>query len=455
MAEDPKKRLAADCFKKGTEAMAKQNWDYAIEMVGQAVKFDPANLLFRQTLRGVERRKYPKGTSAKMAGMRLMGVKGSIKKSRMTKNWTALDQSAEEGLTLSPWDGDLNADMAEATSNLGFTDVAAQGYRYAVEIDPNNKLFLKALGRLLEQKGEFTESIKYWERIFKLDPLDQEARSKITQLNASSVIRDGEFEDDDGKKKDRSIEDIRKVIGKQMSSQGNAAADGPGQSEEADLQRAIRKDPDNKDGFLKIGDYYRRNGKLDDARGMLQRALELSGGDHNIREQLEDIDLDLMRKNVDMAKTAAAQKGDDKEAKSSAQALADELLKREVEVFRNRVERHPNDLKLKFALGERFFRLKMFSQAIPMFQASVQDHRQEGDALLFLAKCFINEKKGVLARKQLEKAIPKLSPVDHKAAFLEAHYYLGRLLEEAKEYGASGEHYSEVLAIDYEYKDAL
>ena len=453
MADDPRKKIAPECFRKGTEAMAKQNWDYAIEMIGQAVKFDQGNLLFRQTLRGCEQRKYPKGTGAKMAGMRLMGVKTSIKKARMTKDWKQLDLSAEEGLTLVPWDADLNADMGEATANMGFADVAVFGYRKAVESDPNNKVYLRSLGRLLEEKGEFTESIKCWERVFKLDPLDMEARSKITQVSASSAIREGDFEDENGKKIERSVEDIRKIIGKQTSV--TAAADGPGQSEEADLQRAIRKDPDNKDGFLKIADFYRRNGKTEDAREMFQKALELSGGDHNIREQVEDCELDLMRKNVEIAKANAVKKGDDEAAKNSAQALATELLKREVEVYRTRVERHPNDLRAKYTLGQSFVKLKMFTQAIPMLQASVQDHRIEADALLLLAKCFIQEKKGILARKQLEKAVPKLNPIENRATFLEVRYWLGRLCEEAKEYDKAEEHYGEVLAVDYEYKDAL
>lgn len=453
MAEDVKKKFAAESFKKGTEAMAKQNWDYAIEMTGQAVKLDPGNLLFRQTLRGCERRKYPKGTGAKMAGMRLMGVKGSIKKARLTKNWTQLDQSAEEGLTLVPWDAELNADAGEATSHLGHTDVAVQCYKWAVESDPNNKILLKALGLLLEQKGEFVDAIKYWDRAFKLDPLDMEARSKITQLNASSVIRDGDFTEEDGTKKERSIEDIRKTISKQKPAGG--AADGPGQSEEADLQRAIRKDPDNKDAFLKLADFYRRGGKLEDAGAMYQKALELSGGDPNIREQLEDVELDLMRKNVELVKASAAKKSGDEEAEAQAKAQQLELLKREVETYRTRVDRHPNDLKLKFTLGERFYKLKMFSQAIPLFQAAVQDNRLEGQALLLLGKCFINDKKGILARKQFEKAVSKLNAIEHRDAFLETHYYLGRLCEEAKEVDKAGEHYGEVLAVDYEYKDAL
>lgn len=453
MADDPKKKIAQDCFKKGTEAMVKQNWDYAIEMFGQSVKFAPDNLVYRQTLRGVERRKYPKGTGAKMAGMRLMGVKASIKKARMTKNWANLDLSAEEGLTLVPWDAELNADMAEATANQGFNDVAVAGYKWAIETDPNNKVTLKALGALLEQKGEFLESLKYWERVFKLDPLDMEARSKITQLNASSVIDKGDFEEEGGDKKEKSIEAIRKAIGKQTSA--NAAADGPGQSEEADLQRAVRKDPDNKHAFIKLADFYRRGGKLEDASAMYQKALELSGGDPNIREQLEDVEIDLMRKSVEIAKSNAAKTPEDKEADAMAKSQATELLKREVECYRARVERYPNDLKLKFTLGERFYKLKMYSQAIPLFQAAVQDNRMEGSALLLLAKCFINEKKGILARKQLEKAVPKLNPQEHREAFLDTHYYLGRLCEEAKEMDKAEEHYGEVLAVDYEYKDAL
>jgi tetratricopeptide (TPR) repeat protein len=453
MAEDPKKKFAAESFKKGTEAMAKQNWDYAIQMAGQAVKLDPGNLLFRQTLRGCERRKYPKGTGAKMAGMRLMGVKGSIKKSRMTKNWTQLDQSAEEGLELVPWDAELNADCGEAASNLGFVDVAVQCYRWAAESDPNNVIYLKSLGLLLEQKGEFVEAIKSWERVFKLSPLDMEARSKIMQLNASSVIRDGDFTEEDGTKKERSLEDIRKAIGKQTSAGGSA--DGPGQSEEADLQRLVRKDPDNKNGFLKLADFYKRGGRLEEAGAMYQKALELSGGDPNIREQVEDIELDLMRKSVELAKANAAKKPGDEEAEAMAKGQAAELIKREVETYRVRVERNPNDLKLKFTLAERFYKLKMYSQAIPLFQAAVQDNRLEGAALLLLAKCFINDKKGILARKQLEKAVPKLNAIEHKDSFLEAHYYLGRLCEEAKDYTKAEEHYGEVLAVDYEYKDAL
>jgi len=127
------------------------------KMTGQSVKFQPGNLVYRQVLRGVERRKYPKGTGAKMAGMRLMGVKTSLKKSCMTRNWTQLDQSAEEGLTLVPWDAELNADAGEATANLGFVDVAVQCYRWAVESAQQQRL-AQIVGNVAGAKGRVPRS---------------------------------------------------------------------------------------------------------------------------------------------------------------------------------------------------------------------------------------------------------------------------------------------------------
>lgn len=34
-----KRKLAADCWRRGNEAMQKENWDYAIQMFHQCVRF--------------------------------------------------------------------------------------------------------------------------------------------------------------------------------------------------------------------------------------------------------------------------------------------------------------------------------------------------------------------------------------------------------------------------------
>ena len=69
---NPRTQRAQDLFKKGNEAAHSSNFDYAIQMYQDACKLDPENLIYRQALRGIERRKFnndPKKVS------RMVGVK--------------------------------------------------------------------------------------------------------------------------------------------------------------------------------------------------------------------------------------------------------------------------------------------------------------------------------------------------------------------------------------------
>ena len=60
-----------------------------------------------------------------------------------------------------------------------------------------------------------------------------------------------------------------------------------------------------------------------------------------------------------------------------------------------------------------------------------------------------------MAKRQFEKALEKLNPNDHPIPFKECHYYLGRLAEEAGDIPEAEKHYTEILAVDYEYKDVV
>jgi tetratricopeptide (TPR) repeat protein len=454
--DDKKKRIAALSWKRGSEAMGKEQWDFAIEMFGQAVGLVPDNLMYRQTLRGVEYRKYNNNkTGKRMAGMTLMKIRAQIKKARSKKDWDAVDKAVEEGLALNPWDPQLNADLGEACKERGYDEVATFAYEKAVLAEPENKGYNRELAILQELRGNFGEAIKAWERIRKADPLNGEARSKITQLGASSVMQAGGYEGaartTDVRSRSAYDEDHEARSKKTMP----GAADGPGESKEADLERAIRKDPDNKDNYTKLGDFYKREGKLEQAVAMFEKALEVSGGDPNIREQLEDVQLDVMRQQLEGAKDAALKGGGDEAAKKRYDKLRSEFHQREIEVLAARIERYPADMRIRFELAQRYMMFKKYQLAIPLLQRAVTDSRLKCDVLVSLGKCFIAEKKNAMARRQLEKALPEIDQVEEPGLFKETHYLMGRLCQQAGDKDAAENHYSEVLAVDYEYKDAL
>ena len=448
---DDKKKISADCWRKGSEAVSRENWDYAIDMFFQAVVFVPDNLMYRQTLRGTEYKKYNNNkTGAKMASMKLVGIRGKVKKAKLKKDWEAVSRAAEEGLKVNPWDAGLNADLGEACRNLGFGEVAIFSYQNALKEDSNNKDYNRLLAELYEGRGEYAAAAKLWSNLMKLDPLDSHARMKYNQVQANSVLDRGGYENAKSTRDTLSDQEIAQRL---KRTEKDKQADGPGVSVEADLQRAIRKEPENPDLHVKLAQYYQSEGKLAEAAQAFSQALDLSGGDTGIREQCEDAELNLMRKNLEVAKSAA-DSGDDASRKQTAE-LANGLLKREIEVFSSRVERYPANLRLKYELAKRFMRVSKFSQAIPLLQQSVKDARMGGEVLVSLAECFLADKKPPLARRQLEKAVPLLDSQDHADLFKKAHYYLGRICEDSGEPDKAEEHYSEVLAIDYEYKDTL
>ncbi|HEY4260727.1 MAG TPA: tetratricopeptide repeat protein, partial [Schlesneria sp.] len=155
--EQKKRKLASDCMKKATEAMQKGSFDYASQMAGTAVKMVPDNLLFRQTLRGCQRKLYKDNKSgASMAFLKINSVRSKVKKARTAKNWAEMDLAAEEGLMINPWDGQFNADLGEAARERGFLEVSQFAYETATAADsaPENKEFLIGLSSAYELRRD-------------------------------------------------------------------------------------------------------------------------------------------------------------------------------------------------------------------------------------------------------------------------------------------------------------
>src|SRR5262249_11222704 len=151
-----------------------------------------------------------------------------------------------------PWDAHLNADVGEACEKLGHIDIAQYGYEIAVDNDPENKDLLQKLAAIYESRSNYGKAIECWQRIAKLDPHNKEARSKITGLTATSVMDRGGYE---GAKTTQEVrktayDDYRPATEKYVPD----TVIGPGVSLEADLQRAIRKNPAEKGNYLKLAD---------------------------------------------------------------------------------------------------------------------------------------------------------------------------------------------------------
>ncbi len=453
MADDDKKRkMANDCWKRGSDALSKEDFEYAIKMYRQSVNFCPDNLVFRQSLRGAETKFYKdnqKGQTGLFVKGKIGKVRVSCKTARARSKWDDLDHAAEDGLAINPWDAQFNADVGEACYQRGFLEVAVFAFERATASDPQNASHFRALAEVEEQRGNYIKASQLWGRVYKLDPTDTEARRREQDNLTKDTMGRGNYEEaestrDIEKKDDAYAEDRTSFSRKQDKDELTA---------EEELERQVRKNPESVEPRLKLGEYYRQQKDWERAREVFAEALQVAGGgDHNIREIVEDCDIEILRHNWELARQRAGKSGDPK-LDAMAGKLERELVLREMEVLRGRIERYPNDSRLKFDLAKKYMRFQKFKEAIPLFQQCVNDSRLQASVLVALGKCFIGVQNEGIAARQFAKAVTLLNHIDNPTDFCECHYFLGRLAENNGDTTAAENHYNEILSVNYGYKD--
>ncbi|MBV8232841.1 MAG: hypothetical protein JO329_22900, partial [Planctomycetaceae bacterium] len=114
-------------FQYGNEAALKSNFDYAIEMYQRACKLAPENLLYRQALRGTERKKFQNDPSkvGRLVGARLQPIRLKMRGPKSKQNWSQVLEICEEAFVLHPWDVTTAREAADAAEHLGH-DLLAQ-----------------------------------------------------------------------------------------------------------------------------------------------------------------------------------------------------------------------------------------------------------------------------------------------------------------------------------------
>lgn len=458
-ADDPLEKAAQDWFKKGSDAMQRQNWDFAVECYTNSVKMKPGNLLYRQTKHGCCRKLHnDNGTGVRMASMKLMGLRGKIKKARSKKDWTLMDQLAEEGMVTNPWDAQLHADIGVACAELEHDNVACYAWEQACKNDNENIPYLKAFGEVLAQNGQYDKARSCFEKVYKLDPADGDARSRMSQLDAEKTMNRGY--DGSSSTKDVKLEQPEEASNayeedrraRRGPTQGAVA---PGESEEADLTNAIRKDPENLALYQKLIDHYRSENDFTNALQIVEKAIEVAPLNEDFKEAKDEIGLDGLRERLGEANERFRKHPDRENLKTKVAKLSIEVQKKEVEVLAKQVQNHPNDMKLKFELAQLHRKSKKFALAIPLFQQAVADSRHKEAALVALGECFIRSGKADLGRRQFIKALETLNATDDPDPFKTAHYFLGRVYEKAGKNEEAENHYNDILMVDYDYRDVL
>jgi tetratricopeptide (TPR) repeat protein len=446
-SKDKEKEKARTFFQYGNDAALKNNHDYAVDMYQRACKIDPDNLIYRQALRGIERRKFGNDPAkvGRMAGARLQTIRLRAKGSKSKGNWKGVLETCEEAFVIHPWDVTTARDAAEACEHLEFPGVA-QWLLESVQGQATDADFFRHLAHVQELNSAWAKAIQAWERVKKLDPNDETASRKINALSANATIQ-------------------RAGLGDAIDKRNEAAAAPavPDQSEiealamqklspEQRLLKEIQNHPDRIGPHLELADLFKQRNQLEEAEKVLARGLKAHPTDESLQLAHAEVQVSRLQHAIEVYTKRSREKPQDETIKAKLNQYTTMLKDYEIKEYGRRAKMHPEDLSIQLQLGIRLARAGKHQEAIAAFQQARNHPPSRVEALHQAGLSF--EATGVLklAERNYQDALKAADPTDTN--ILNAlHYRLGRVAEAQGNTQAAEEHYNEVAANDYSYLD--
>jgi tetratricopeptide (TPR) repeat protein len=438
------RRIAAERFEHARRAVTTGNHDYAVQLLLTCCKLDPGNLIYRQELRKNQKAKHKNNLRGGFfAFLTTRKPKAKLKWAKRSRDYHRVLEHGEQVLTRNPWDVGAQIDMAAAADAAGLLDIAIFILTQAREKDAKDATVNRALARLLEKRGNFTEAIKLWELVRQKVPSDAEAVHKAKDLAASETIQRGHYE--------AAVTEESPVMKMALEAQAAAASDRV--SREVDSFKArIDADPTQPTAYLQLAALYRRQGRTEQALEVLRQGVGPTGRDFQLQVEIAELELEPFRKNLALTDEQLKADPSDDELRKVRVRLLKEINTRELELLRLRSDRQPGDLGLHFDLGLRLLRAGQTEEAIGELQQARKEPKLLGKAAMYLGFCFKNRNNWRLAERNFREALKQLPPGED-ASRKEVMFQLATGTAEAGDLAQAVEFGHELANQDYLYRD--
>src|SRR5260370_37285754 len=115
---------------------------------------------------------------------------------------------------------------------------------------------------------------------------------------------------------------------------------------------------------------YRRAGRLEQARAVLQQGLGPTGNPFEMMVELAELELEPFRRNLAITDEKLRAQPQDEEMRKIRIRLLKEINTRELEICRTKADRYPMDMTHRLELGARLLRAGQIDEAVCELQAS-------------------------------------------------------------------------------------
>jgi tetratricopeptide (TPR) repeat protein len=450
------RRIASQQYERARQLInsGARNLDYAISLLMECCRLDPGNLPYRQLLRRTEiARLGEKRPWAWLAWLRTMRARAKMQLALQQQRYRDVLHWGERILLRNPWDIGAHIAMAQAAEKLGLNPLAEWLLRKACEAGPKHAEAHRQYGRFLERMGDFQKAAQVWTVVARLCPTDQEANRKQKDLAAMDTIARGGYERPTGSPEQPAETPAANQAMQDTPLERSAASALDPDHRRIELLRAhIQSESPQVSHFLSLADIYRRRGQLEEAARTLQEGIQKLGPQFDLQQALAELEIETLRNNLRVANRKVEQNPQDELARQLREKLATELLRRELDYFRARLDRYPHDNETRLQLATRLMMLGLLDEAIQEFQSARKDPKTAWRALLGLGRCFRKKRNPALAVRNFQEALKQL-PAGEEETRKELLFELATLAAEDRDFDTAIRLGTELADLDYFYRD--
>jgi tetratricopeptide (TPR) repeat protein len=435
-------------FDKAAKVAETDNFDYAIDMYLQGLRYAP-DALHEGHLPLCELGLHRQGKNGKKPGV--------VDKMTHLGGKTPLEQmlNAEYLFVKNPNHLPYAEAMLKAAVAGGYNKTAgwiANLIFQTVNASPNPSaqtyILLKDAYCAL---GQFDKAIAACQRAARLRPADKALADEFKNLSAELTMARGKY--------DREGDFRQSILDRETQEKFQAQAAvvktedyRTGAVEEA--RRKIAQEPELASNIIELADALSdmANDKDEnDAIALLESTYQ-SRSDFSFKQRAGLLRIKQLNRKIKEAKDALESNPEDAQAAAGLEQLSAQLHDLELDHYRLCVENYPTDLNAKYEYALRLLANEQYNEAIPLFQEAQRDPRRRIAAMNKVGYCFFA--KGWLddAIDVYNQAINSYELKDD-ATGKELRYNLARAYEERGDAQKALDVYRKIAQFDFAYKD--
>lgn len=434
-------------YEKGRVAFDRNNLDYAIDILSKVLEQEPAFFECRQVLRAAQFKKAGVGGGGLFK--KIMGstnpkvVQAQI---AVRNNPRQALNLAEDVLNHDPNNISAHKVLADAALALDFPKTAVLSLEIAFKASAKDRDTTMKLSRALARVGQARRAESLIEELSRSHPADPEITQALKDMAASRTMSEGGYgalADGKGSYRDILRDEKEAVTLEQEKRDHRNENDADRLLEEYEAR--LTREPQNLRLVRQIAETYTQKKDFEKALTYYRQLAAAEPSDQTVERAITD----LLAKQFDNA-LASLDPNDPEQAERIAKLKA-ERQTMQLEEAKRRVERYPNDLQLRFELGQLHFEAGRVSEAIQEFQKAQNNPHKRIQALYYLGQCFARRGMSDLAARTFQNAIKeKLVFDDEKKELI---YALGCAYEKMGKGEEAIEQFKLIYEVDIGYRD--